>query len=180
MQDMHIVDHCFFKGLHKNSYRTNNFVLFCFTSYAYNWTFVLITEMASFNTLNEQQQLHIGQYFVTWDCAIEYIQKWCNIQGFQTRIDRSKHNAEGEYKKLTITCQHSGKSRKPLTELQTNKEKSSKKKLVSRFKWVVKHMLIYQGQKKIMIINMCLLQPFQMSIAMSLIVNLLIIKMEQR
>ncbi len=85
--------------------------------------------MASFNTLNEQQQLHIGQYFVTWDCAIEYVQKWCNIQGFQTRIDRSKRNAEGEYKKLTITCQHSGKSRKPLTELQTNKEKSSKKKI---------------------------------------------------
>ncbi|CAG8755466.1 1892_t:CDS:2, partial [Rhizophagus irregularis] len=83
--------------------------------------------MASSTSSNEQQQLYIGQYFVTWDTAIEYVQKWCNIQGFQTRFNRSERNAEGEYRKLTIICQHAGKSRKPLTELQTNKEKSKKK-----------------------------------------------------
>lgn len=83
--------------------------------------------MASSTSPNEQQQLYIGQYFVTWDTAIEYVQKWCNIQGFQTRFNRSERNAEGEYRKLTIICQHAGKSRKPLTELQTNKEKSKKK-----------------------------------------------------
>jgi hypothetical protein len=87
--------------------------------------------MASSTSPNEQQQLYIGQYFVTWDTAIEYVQKWCNIQGFQTRLNRSERNAEGEYRKLTIICQHAGKHaskfRKPLTELQTNKEKSKKK-----------------------------------------------------
>jgi len=31
--------------------------------------------MASSNALNEQQQLHIGQYFSTWDSAITYVQK---------------------------------------------------------------------------------------------------------
>lgn len=90
--------------------------------------FFFVTEMANNNnTYNEQQQLYIGQYFVTWECAIEYVQKWCNIQGFQTRLDRSKRNAEGEYQKLTIACQHSGRSRKPLTELQTNSEKLKEK-----------------------------------------------------
>ncbi len=90
-------------------------------------TLILFTEMASSTSPNEQQQLYIGQYFVTWDSAIDYVQKWCNIQGFQTRLNRSERDAEGEYRKLTIICQHAGKSRKPLTELQTNKEKSKKK-----------------------------------------------------
>ncbi|CAB4416555.1 unnamed protein product [Rhizophagus irregularis] len=83
--------------------------------------------MASFNAFNEQQQLYIGQYFVTWDYAIEYIRKWCNTQGFQIQTDRSKRNAKGEYQKLTLVCQHFGNSRKPLTELQMNKEKSKEK-----------------------------------------------------
>ncbi|GBC00156.1 hypothetical protein RclHR1_03770003 [Rhizophagus clarus] len=50
--------------------------------------------MASSTSSNEQQQLHIGQYFVTWNTAIEYVQKWCNIQDFQTRFNRSERNAE--------------------------------------------------------------------------------------
>src|SRR5215469_7463319 len=83
--------------------------------------------MASSTSLNEQQQLYIGQRFVTWDSAIEYVQKWCNTQGFQTRLNRSERNAEGEYRKLTIICQHAGKSRKILTEIQTNKEKPKEK-----------------------------------------------------
>jgi FAR1 DNA-binding domain len=90
-------------------------------------TLILFTEMASSTSPNEQQQLYIGQYFFTWDSAIDYVQKWCNTQGFQTRLNRSKRNAAGEYQKLTIICQHAGKSRNPLTELQTNKEKSKEK-----------------------------------------------------
>ncbi|CAB5394607.1 unnamed protein product [Rhizophagus irregularis] len=92
-------------------------------------------EIASSTSSNEQQQLYIGQYFVTWDTAIEYVQKWCNIQGFQTRFNHSERNAEGKYRKLTIICQHDGKFRKPLTELQTNKEKS--KKSINQFRWVL-------------------------------------------
>jgi len=106
------------------------FVLFCFiTLYVYNQTLIFATKIASFNTFDEQQQLYIGQHFVTWDSAIDYVQKWCNIQGFQTRLNRSERNAEGEYRKLTIICQHSGNFRKPLTELQTNKDKLSKEKI---------------------------------------------------
>jgi hypothetical protein len=84
--------------------------------------------MASSNALNEQQQLHIGQYFFTWDSAIAYVQNWCNVQGFQMRLSRSKRNADGQYQKLTIICQHAG-NRKPLTDIQLNNRKSSKEKV---------------------------------------------------
>jgi hypothetical protein len=85
--------------------------------------------MASSNVLNKQEELYIGQYFATWDSAIAYVQKWCNAQGFQTRLNRSKRNANGEYQKLTIICQHAGNNnRKPLTEMQAS-EKSSNEKI---------------------------------------------------
>jgi hypothetical protein len=109
-------------------YRTNNFVLFCFYIVRVQPELLfLFTEMASSNAL-QQQQLYIGQYFTTWDSAIAYVQKWCNTQGFQTRLNRSKRNADGQYQKLTIICQHAG-NRKPLTEMQANNEKSSKEKI---------------------------------------------------
>src|SRR4051812_38409076 len=119
---MHYADHwslvflrgaCFFIA-----YRTNNFVLFGLHRARTTKLLFLFTEMASYNALNEQQQLYTGQYFATWESAIAYVQKWCNTQGFKTRFNRSERNAEGEYRKLTIVCQHAGKYRSPLTELQ--------------------------------------------------------------
>jgi len=83
--------------------------------------------MACFTSPNEQQRLYIGQHFISWDSAIDYVQKWCNTQGFQTHLNRSERNAKGEYRKLAIICRHAGKPKKPLTELQTNKEKSKNK-----------------------------------------------------
>ena len=92
----------------------------------------LFTEMASYNALNEQQQLYTGQYFATWESAIAYVQKWCNTQGFQTRLGRSDRNAKGEYRKLTIVCQHAGKYRSPLTELQANNNENSLQEKASK------------------------------------------------
>ena len=67
-------------------------------------TLILFTEIASSTSPNEQQQLYIRQYFFTWDSTIDYVQKWCNTQGFQTHLNRSKRNAADEYQKLTIIC----------------------------------------------------------------------------
>ena len=78
---------------------------------------------------SSSEQLHIGQYFSTWDSAIAYVKKWCNIQGFQTRLGRSSKYNSGEYQKLTIVCQHAGSRRSSTTEIQTNREKSSKEKV---------------------------------------------------
>ena len=39
--------------------------------------------------------------------AIAYVSKWCNLQGFQSRLDKSKYNnnmQEGKYQKLTMIC----------------------------------------------------------------------------
>ena len=71
--------------------------------------------------MSSSSELHIGQYFSTWDSAIAYVKKWCNIQGFQTRLGRSSKCSSGEYQKLTIVCQHAGSRRSSITEIQTNR-----------------------------------------------------------
>ena len=71
--------------------------------------------------MSSSSELHIGQYFSTWDSAIAYVKKWCNIQGFQARLGRSSKCSSGEYQKLTIVCQHAGSRRSSITEIQTNR-----------------------------------------------------------
>ena len=50
-------------------------------------------------TLNsvQQSELYVGQHFTSWTSAIDYVSKWCNLQGFQSRLDRSERNNIGEY-----------------------------------------------------------------------------------
>jgi hypothetical protein len=45
-------------------------------------------------TLNsiQQSKLYVEQHFTSWMSVIGYVSKWCNLQRFQSRLDRSECN----------------------------------------------------------------------------------------
>ncbi|PKY60821.1 hypothetical protein RhiirA4_484978, partial [Rhizophagus irregularis] len=81
----------------------------------------IIEAIETLTNNSQQSELYVEQHFISWPSAIAYVSEWCNLQGFQSRLDRSDRNNNmpaGEYRKLAIVCQHSGKYKKPLAEFK--------------------------------------------------------------
>ncbi|GBC16349.1 protein FAR1-RELATED SEQUENCE 11-like isoform X1 [Rhizophagus irregularis DAOM 181602=DAOM 197198] len=95
----------------------------------------IIEAIETLTSNSQQSELYVGQHFISWLSAIAYVSEWCNLQGFQSRLDRSDRNNNmpaGEYRKLAIVCQHSGKYKKPLAELSLNNNIKENHKTIAK------------------------------------------------
>ncbi|CAB5323937.1 unnamed protein product [Rhizophagus irregularis] len=95
----------------------------------------IIEAIETLTSNSQQSELYVGQHFISWPSAIAYVSEWCNLQGFQSRLDRSDRNNNmpaGEYRKLAIVCQHSGKYKKPLAELSLNNNIKENHKTIAK------------------------------------------------
>ncbi|POG71403.1 hypothetical protein GLOIN_2v1793903 [Rhizophagus irregularis DAOM 181602=DAOM 197198] len=95
----------------------------------------IIEAIETLTSNSQQSELYVGQHYISWQSAIAYVSEWCNIQGFQSRLDRSDRNNNmpaGEYRKLAIVCQHSGKYKKPLAELSLNNNIKENHKTIAK------------------------------------------------
>ncbi|CAB5388107.1 unnamed protein product [Rhizophagus irregularis] len=49
----------------------------------------IIKAIETLTSNSQQSELYVGQHFISWSSAIAYVSEWCNLQGFQSRLDRS-------------------------------------------------------------------------------------------